>query len=81
MAYLDVSTLGYNLSSGNVYTGITDSSADWGSVPNDTFFLDKATNRVYYKDATGTILDKMVEVIPENRPSILDVKNYLHLLG
>ena len=39
------------------YTVVTDSSADWASVANSTYFYDKATKIVYYKDSTGVVQD------------------------
>jgi hypothetical protein len=39
------------------YTVVTDSSADWSSVANSTYFYDKATKIVYYKDSTGVVQD------------------------
>lgn len=44
-----------------VYTGIqyskvTDSSSDWPSVANDTYFYDKTDKLIYYKNTQGTIL-------------------------
>jgi hypothetical protein len=39
------------------YTHVTDTSADWPSVPNSTYFYDKADKLVHYKDGTGTILE------------------------
>ena len=39
------------------YTHVTDTSADWASVPNSTYFYDKADKLVHYKDGTGTILE------------------------
>ncbi len=41
---------------GVTYTSITDSSADWSSVANSTYFYDKTDKLVYYKDASGNIL-------------------------
>ncbi len=38
------------------YTVRTDSSSDWGSVSNDTYFYDVATNLPYYKNASGTVV-------------------------
>lgn len=38
------------------YTKVTDSSADWPSVANLTYFYDIASATVNYKDATGTVL-------------------------
>ena len=37
------------------YTVVTDTSADWPSVANSTYFYDKADKLVHYKDGTGTI--------------------------
>ena len=39
------------------YTYVTDTSADWASVPNTTYFYDKADKLVHYKDASNNILD------------------------
>jgi len=54
MAYTALN-LGYTPSLGNEYTATTDSSADWGSVPNDTLFLDLTLRQVYYKDVNGVV--------------------------
>jgi len=32
------------------FTKVTDSSSDWSSVANSTYFYDKATALVYFKD-------------------------------
>lgn len=37
------------------YTVVTDTSADWPSVANSTYFYDKADKLVHYKDGTGNI--------------------------
>lgn len=37
------------------YTVVTDTSADWSSVANSTYFYDKVTKLVYYKDANGVV--------------------------
>lgn len=37
------------------YTVVTDSSADWPSVASSTYFYDKVTKLVYYKDANGVV--------------------------
>jgi len=39
------------------YTVVTDTSADWASVANSTYFYDKADKLVHYKNSTGTILE------------------------
>ncbi len=38
-------------------TKVTDSSADWPSVANSTYFYDKTDTLVHYKDSTGTVLE------------------------
>jgi hypothetical protein len=38
-------------------TKVTDTSADWPSVANDTYFYDKANELTYYKNAGGIIID------------------------
>lgn len=38
-------------------TKVTDSSADWASVANSTYFYDKTDTLVHYKDGTGTVLE------------------------
>jgi hypothetical protein len=42
---------------GITFTLITDSSADWSSVPNSTYFKDLSDGLIHYKDATGTVLE------------------------
>lgn len=37
------------------FTKVTDSSADWSSVSDSTYFYDKADKLVHYKDSTGTV--------------------------
>jgi hypothetical protein len=56
MALTDYSGLTINNpSTGIQFTKVTDSSADWGLVPNNTYFYDKADKLVHYKDSTGVI--------------------------
>jgi hypothetical protein len=43
---------------GQKYTKTTDSSADWGSIANDTYFYDLTDEAVYYKDTNGVVQDK-----------------------
>lgn len=38
-------------------TKVTDTSADWPSVANDTYFYDKATALTYFKTSTGSVLE------------------------
>lgn len=39
------------------YTVVTDTSADWPSVANSTYFYDKATKLVYFKNSGGSVLE------------------------
>jgi len=52
-----------NQQTGIQYTKVTDSSADWSSVANSTYFYDKGDNLVHYKNANGIIIE-----IFETRP-------------
>lgn len=78
MAYTPLN-IGYTASAGITYTGRTDSSADWSLVPNDTFFFDIATELVYYKDASGNVIDiyagGSVTSIGLTMPSAFNVAN------
>ncbi len=38
------------------YTKVTDSSADWASVANSTYFYDLTDKVVYFKNSSGTVL-------------------------
>lgn len=38
------------------FTKVTDSSSDWSSVANSTYFYDKTNKLTYYKDAQGNVL-------------------------
>lgn len=55
MAYTETD-LGYTASAGIQYTGVTDTSADWGDVPEDSYFFDKETELVYYKNALDVVI-------------------------
>jgi hypothetical protein len=58
MALTDYSGLTINNPlTGIQFTKVTDTSADWSSVANSTYFYDKATKIVYYKDSTGVVQD------------------------
>ena len=50
-----VTTVTTTMAAGVNYTVVTDTSADWASVANSTYFYDKADKLVHYKDSTGTI--------------------------
>ena len=52
-----VVTLQREIAAGTKYDTTTDSSADWPSVANSTYFFDKADKLVHYKDASGNILE------------------------
>jgi hypothetical protein len=45
-----------NPQTGIQFTKVTDTSADWASVPNSTYFYDKATALTYFKTNTGSVL-------------------------
>jgi hypothetical protein len=55
MAYTPLN-LGYTPTAGLKYTATVDSSADFGLVPNNTYFFNKGDEEVYYKDNAGTVL-------------------------
>jgi hypothetical protein len=46
-----------SMAGGINYTVVTDTSADWASVANSTYFYDKADKLVHYKNASGTVLE------------------------
>lgn len=39
------------------FTKVTDSSADWPAVSNDTYFYDKTDKLIHYKDTLGNVLE------------------------
>lgn len=48
------------------YTFTTDTSADWTSVTNSTYFYNKADKIVRYKDAGGVISDALTTSLQKN---------------
>ena len=56
-----VTVITAKMAAGVNYTHTTDTSADWPSVPNDTYFYDLDTEIVYYKDAAGTVINAYEE--------------------
>ncbi len=57
MAVTDFSGLTINQpQTGIQFTKVTDTSADWPSVANSTYFYDKATALTYFKTSTGSVL-------------------------
>ena len=63
-----VTTVTTTMSGAINYTVVTDTSADWTSVANSTYFYDKVTKIVYYKDINGVIQNTY-----RNLPSIQSV--------
>jgi hypothetical protein len=53
---MGVTNLTIKTSAGVNYTSTTDSSVDWSAVTYNTYFYDKSTNLVYYKNSGGTII-------------------------
>lgn len=51
-----VTVLNTPMSAGVPYTHRTDTSADWPSVPNNTYFYNVADDLVYFKNPTGSVL-------------------------
>jgi hypothetical protein len=50
-----VTSLTIGTAAGVNYTVVTDTSADWPSVANSTYFYDKADKLVHYKDSAGVV--------------------------
>ncbi len=44
-----------NPQTGIQFTKVTDTSADWVSVPNSTYFYDKGATSILYKDSQGSV--------------------------
>lgn len=56
MAVLDYNGLTINNPQvGLQFTKVTDTSADWSSVPNNTYFYDKGALSILYKDSEGSV--------------------------
>lgn len=55
MAVTNIDT-SYNQQKGITYTVITDTSADFSGVTNDTYFYNLEDNLPYYKNGSGTVL-------------------------
>jgi hypothetical protein len=52
-----VVTLQREIAAGTKYNTTTDSSADWPSVANSTYFFDKTNKLVYFKNSSGAVVD------------------------
>lgn len=72
MAYTALST-GINQEKGITYSGTTDTSADWGSVPADSYFYDFASDLPYYKNANGTVVSLVKKTVTEASTATLTV--------
>lgn len=69
MAVTDYSGLTISFpQTGIQFTKVTDDSSDWASVANSTYFYDKATKIVYYKDTNGVVQNTY-----RNLPSVQSV--------
>jgi hypothetical protein len=55
------------------YTVLTDTSADWASVANSTYFYDKTDKLVHYKDSTGVILE--IFSVAGTTPGVFGISN------
>ncbi len=51
-----------NIRLGVQVTKVTDTSADWTSVANNTYFYDKADQMIHYKDTSGNIVELFTPV-------------------
>ena len=72
MAYTVLNT-GINQEKGVSYTATTDTSADWGSVGNDIYFYDFASDLPYYKNANGTVVSLVKKTVTETSTATLTV--------
>jgi hypothetical protein len=61
-------------------TKVTDSSADWTSVANSTYFYDKTNKLVYFKNSSGVIVD-LFSVNIYNSDGILTTARTVDLFG
>lgn len=51
-----ISAITTSMSAGVNYTATTDSSTDWSAVTNNTYFYDKTTKLVYFKNSSGNVI-------------------------
>lgn len=61
-------------------TKVTDTSADWPSVANSTYFYDKGTTLVYFKNSSGAVVDLFSGNI-YNSDGTLTADRTVNLLG
>ena len=52
-----VTTVATRMAGAVNYTVVTDTSADWPSVANNTYFYDKVDKLVHYKSSSGIVLE------------------------
>lgn len=81
-----VEILSSALASGVQYTVRTDSSVDWPSVANSTYFYDKADRKIYYKDSAGYVVPNPYDHPKSNltavtNPTFLDDVNAMFSKG
>ncbi len=62
MAVVAVTT---TMAAGVLYTHTTDTSIDWNSVPNDTYFLDLESELIYYKNSAGEVIGAYDTVVTD----------------
>jgi hypothetical protein len=55
------------------YTHTTDTSADWASVANSTYFYDKADKLVHYKNSSGIVLE--IFSVAGTTPGVFGISN------
>jgi len=67
-----IETLASPLAAGVIYSVRTDSFADWGSVATSTYFYDKDTKAVYYKNADGHVSILTTTPVKQNLSAITD---------
>jgi hypothetical protein len=82
MAVTTVST-GLNQVYGIKYTVITDTSADWASVSNSTYFYDKEDRLPYFKNSSGVVVKVFGEMATQETTSTatLTINSNLQDLG
>jgi hypothetical protein len=72
MAVVTVAT-GLDQTLGLPYTHTTDDNNDWVNVLADTYFYDKATKLVYYKNANGTVVALVKKTVTQASTATLTV--------
>jgi hypothetical protein len=65
-----------NPQTGIQYTKVTDSSADWASVANSTYFYDISSALVYYKNSAGTVVNSYAPVSTNDYGTLTAFTNF-----